>query len=556
MLPLLYLHKKYATLTWLNIKTGEMKMKFFLPYTAMVLCLLTGCMLPEQQGAAKYLPASDICYSVTDQSTLFRNLNAAADRLQLSIMQSDLPEQQKRENLILLAAVRLAAIHCGLNETLSSGTSSTRIDGQEPRFNTTRVLAAAPGNAGVLWHCLSAGTLDIKETLARLPADTELAAAVRLETTGICTPLRGTARPLFPDREFSGIEKWAESLSGTWLLSGRAGESGICLELRIPDRNGTVSTWLRSQLPFQEDGVWLKTLEQQQLPFSVQLLPGEILLVAGEPLPVPEDGSLLLHPEIQKRLQFLPQKGAGLVYLSCQAENSFFLGENRWDNIRMTPEILGVLSAKPDALILNSISDWDPASENILLPLLWKKPFPFFADGLKIGKLARNSILVRQESEECSGRMQPIKKALFTFAAKNGGKFPEKNDVEGLRELLQTGLLKPEDLICPAATGDSPAADAGSFSPDNCSYIYVGGSTGQTPADFPLVMDWPLTHKARFQVLTAGGEIRTIHAGELDSCRKMVSILQSNHLYPEKDFRRLLEVADKLDSIFLKGHSK
>ena len=123
-------------------------------------------------------------------------------------------------------------------------------------------------------------------------------------------------------------------------------------------------------------------------------------------------------------------------------------------------------------------------------------------------------------------------------------------------ELLASGLIAPDELICPAAHGDNPARDAASFTYDNCSYVYVGGSGPQTPEDFPLVFDWPLNHRDRFHVFTVGGKVLTFSLKDLKSCRRLASFLQSRFRYSEPDFRRLLEAADKLDAKFLKGHSK
>ena len=69
-------------------------------------------------------------------------------------------------------------------------------------------------------------------------------------------------------------------------------------------------------------------------------------------------------------------------------------------------------------------------------------------------------------------------------------------------------------------------------------------------------MDWPLNHRDEVRILTVGGKIHTFSIRDLNSCRKLASFLQSRFLYPEQDFRRLLDVADTLDNTFLKGYSK
>ena len=85
--------------------------------------ILAGCAMPPQKGAAQYLPESDIFYTRTTYTDFARRLSDILDATHQHFQQSDLPDGAKQEWSVILATIRLAALHCGLNDTLSSGTS-------------------------------------------------------------------------------------------------------------------------------------------------------------------------------------------------------------------------------------------------------------------------------------------------------------------------------------------------------------------------------------------------------------------------------------------------
>lgn len=531
-------------------------MKIFLFCTVLAaLCTATGCTMPEKDGAARYLPESEICYSITSYRELFRNLDLIAARLHTAIQAADMPEAQKQEWSVFLAALQLAAVRAGLDEDLTAGTSSLRLPGEKPLFRTTRVLATSNPEPGFLWKITGNGVVHVQETLADIPADAILVLSAMLDAEQITRQIQQAAAGLAPG-QFPVCTDPAENLSGNWRLILRSGKDGaFYAELHIPDRKKSLQTILQTLLPAGSDGVLRFPRKGQVPPVLFRLREDAVTLEIGKVFP-PPGSSLLQTPALREKIRHLPEQGAGIFYLSSGAARALADQTGLLAAVRDVPEILGVLTAQQNALILQTVSDWDPVSEAWLLPLAFMRPMPLFAAGLKTGQEVRDSALARQKAAGCTANMLAIRKALMTYAASHQGNFPAGHAVEGLQELLKAGAVTPDKLVCPAATGDIPAESAQKFTADNCSYVYVGGSTGSTPPDFPQVFDWPLNHKDHFHVLTVGGEVKTFYATNIRSCRKLASFLQSRFLYPEQDFRRLLEVADKLDSIFLKGHSK
>lgn len=525
-------------------------MRFILPVIgAAFICFLGGCVLPQQEGAARYLPESNVFYTCTAYTDFARRLSDTLDATHQDFQQSDLPDEAKQEWSVILASIRLAALHCGLNENLSSGTSCRRLAGEKTQFHTIRVLATRPPAQGVLWQFSGNRTVNLKQSLAQLPAETLAAIVLAVDTDAIRQPLLKTLETLYGKAARLNEQ---HLFSGIWQWVCLPGEDGIYAELSLPDPDGTGYELLTQFLPQTPDGISYLPGNGRIPELKVIFSAGRTRITSGKKQET-APRQLLTKPEIQAGLQHLPADGIGVFYLSAEAGK--YMQPDRPAPLRPIPEVLGMLSRMPDALILQTISDWDPVSESHLIPAVMT-PIPGFMKLFLYLDWMKKTSASLQTNRECTGQMQSIRTALNSYAANHQGKFPAADGIEGFRELLKTQHLSPKALLCPSATGDTPAENAEKFTADNCSYVYIGGSTVKTPADFPLVIDWPLNHKDEFHMLTISGKILSFQFKNLDSCRKAVSFLQSRFLYPEPDFLRLLKVADTLDTTFLKGQSK
>ena len=151
---------------------------------------------------------------------------------------------------------------------------------------------------------------------------------------------------------------------------------------------------------------------------------------------------------------------------------------------------------------------------------------------------------------ECQITLELFKDALKKYADQHNGAFPAGEDLDGVRELLKAGLLPLQATICPGAAGvDAPAETIDTFGEANCSFIYFGGFTTKSNPKLPLVVDWPLNHEGAVNVLLVDGTIEKLDI-DAGNCKRIVSKLQTIYQYREKEFRRLIELADKLDRKF------
>ena len=97
--------------------------------------------------------------------------------------------------------------------------------------------------------------------------------------------------------------------------------------------------------------------------------------------------------------------------------------------------------------------------------------------------------------------------------------------------------------------GEIPAAlrrdPAGKPDADNCKIVYFGHAA---QADLPLAVSRPSRHPDRFHVLFNDGRIRTFMLDRPDSCRRIVSFLHTEKRWEETVWRRLMRLAEALDS--------
>ncbi len=529
-------------------------MRFFLPAAgAALICFLAGCNPQSRNGAAQYLPESNICYNYTSYTEFFNHLSDVIDAAHQGILQTNLSAEDKFEWSSKLAAVRLAIVSCGLNENISSGTSSTRLPGPKAQFKTTRVLCTGSEPEGLLWQFHGNRQINLPESLKNLPEDTLAAVLLPVDVQTISENLKELIQSqenaaILP----SGQSRLFQSISGTWVLIIRPGEDGIYTELSLPDQHGLGRKFLQNFLQQTPDGTCNIPLDNKNLQCRVEFSANRILITSKQKSPEP-NRKLLQLPAVQSSLPHLPADGIGIIYLSANA--GAYIQPARLDALREMPNMLGVLTRKPDALILQTVSDWNPVSEKHLIPAVLTD-WPQFLKVLLWADQFSIVTAAMQKNHGCSDHIQILRKAAADYAAAHNGKFPAASGIDGVRELLNGKFLDPAALVCPSAPGDTPAENAEKFTADNCSYVYVGGSTTSTPADFPLFFDWPLNHKDQFNVITVSGKVYSFQLKELNSCRKIASFLQSRFLYPEQEFLRLLKTADSLDAAFLKGHSK
>lgn len=507
--------------------------------------------VPAEPG--RFLPSSSFYYHLENYSAPMHHLQEFADRVHQKILRSQLPDQKKRELCAVLGTIRLAAAKLGLHDNIASGASSVPI--RETLhgisfYRTTRVLVNGnPDAPGLLWHSFTQTPVIRDDFLNTIPDSALLAMELQLNAYQVNSCLAEFLTVLGENSPLTVDPQIARALSGRWKIIILS--TGT--ELSVPDRNGQVraiaekllSGSLAGSLKFPGTNGGLRLhAAKDRLVIRLGFIPAQ----PGTGVPAESAAMELLR-------QNLPEKASGFGFVSPAFFQLLLKTAGGFNMDTQFPLTAAALSATNEALVLHSVSSWDPVSEERLLPLA------IFGTGsirelLDAGGKLHDSARLLQAEKECTAKLKTMSSALQKYARSHQGKFPAGNTIETFRELTAAGLIRPGNLICPAATGDTPAPNADSIGYDNCSYVYIGGSDRNTPGDFPLVFDWPLNHKNRFQILTVNGQVRTFEVERLNSCRKLASFLQSRFRYSEKDFQRLRAAADLLDAKFLKGHSK
>lgn len=110
----------------------------------------------------------------------------------------------------------------------------------------------------------------------------------------------------------------------------------------------------------------------------------------------------------------------------------------------------------------------------------------------------------------CMNNIKQIGVALLMYANVFEGKFPEASGAKGLNQLRSGGFLEhPQAYICPA-TGNMPAAYGKPITEECCDYVYVGGLSGYSDRNTPILWCKPENHKDYGNILYANGEVKAV----------------------------------------------
>lgn len=112
----------------------------------------------------------------------------------------------------------------------------------------------------------------------------------------------------------------------------------------------------------------------------------------------------------------------------------------------------------------------------------------------------------------CTRNLKQIGYALTLYGGDYEGYLPPQNGVEGLRKLVETGILTDlECYICPVVSKKVPKE----LTEENCDYWYIGGLCfGEGSADMPVARDKKPVHGG-YHVLYGGGHVNTEKEDEL-----------------------------------------
>lgn len=109
----------------------------------------------------------------------------------------------------------------------------------------------------------------------------------------------------------------------------------------------------------------------------------------------------------------------------------------------------------------------------------------------------------------CMSNLNQIQLALREYAEENGGYFPEKSGVAGIKTLIDCGYMSDiKSMRCPSAAYMKPPKK---LNAEYCSYKYIGGLTERDDPDSVLATDKKGNHGRHYRnELTVGGSVKSI----------------------------------------------
>ena len=372
-------------------------------------------------------------------------------------------------------------------------------------FHTELFLALPPDAPGLLNAFFApTNTLRFRETLTALPRSTELALAADLRPGEILKALRHAG--VWGERIVLELEAFwplLEDTSGVWRLLQirRPGRTDAEYVLELPDPNGKLGG-----LPAE--------FLRQVLPEAAELVKGDRrVTIYSSPavkayLRDPHTLKLGDNADFARWFSRMPETGFFWLY---QGEN--FSAADLLGGVATVPTVPrpALLTAvrTPDGIRLAANSG------SGLLELLLRR-------------LLSAQLPEAEEEEETPPAPGPNQTENCACAAA----------LRQLKERTQRSPVPGTPGLRACFGGAVPAETAAAI-------VYFGSSE---KGDTPLAISAPGRHNNRFHVLFNDGTLKTYRLEKPDSCRRIVSFLQTEKRWEEKVWRQLMDLAARMDA--------
>lgn len=561
------------------------------------LCLgFAGCKTasdPRAQDAARYRAIAE---KLDPNGSYYRIMNPryvleGADKLSVQLFSAFTSMQKPPENFreILDHSLNLALLYrlSGIEDVQGIGESSLRLSGEheQPLFRNRLYLAIRPGSRGFLWNAVATGNRALGPAWSELPAGIDSAFELDLrpdEVYRIVSESAVLAATLHDERLAAFIgeppEKLLAELAGTVRIATLPADeedpeavSGSHLMFSFPDKEGKLFAVVKKFSVFlpgtraEEGRIQLGPILGSEAPKATPVVlskAGRITVfssVKAEQAFTSPAQRFADSDKFRRLSAGLPAEGVGFLYSNESYARAFNYLLKEFDldfavNPKLwTPEQLIVIVREESGFLATGNSTLDSNQNKIIHQILIPAAVgamavrEYLADSVDAGETVEE---IPDTTGECQITLELFKDALKKYAEQHDGAFPAGEDLDGVRELLKSGLLPLKATICPGAAGvDTPAETVDTFGEANCSFVYFGGFTTKSNPKLPLVVDWPLNHEGAVNVLLVDGTIEKLDI-DAGNCKRIVSKLQTIYQYKEKEFRRLIELADKLDKKF------
>ena len=204
----------------------------------------------------------------------------------------------------------------------------------------------------------------------------------------------------------------------------------------------------------------------------------------------------------------------------------------------------GVMQVTDEGMVLSANSNHMAVSATVLHFL---GPVVITSSAILLPLLTR----ARQKSFEMAsaGNLKQIGLGLIMYASDDieGAKLPEKDNAEGLNELIANRYLVAGSVyVNPRSKRHTSGKDNEPLTEKTCSYIYFGGlrDTNKYPSDSPLAFDKPGV-PGNTWVVFLDGHVESLQ-GPFDSCEAVIKALDRPRL-PKEHKQWYLDKAKAMD---------
>ena len=154
---------------------------------------------------------------------------------------------------------------------------------------------------------------------------------------------------------------------------------------------------------------------------------------------------------------------------------------------------------------------------------------------------------IDDDERSCRKNLNIIKKALDRYALDHKGKYPRKNGIMGLRQLINKKYLTDLNALkCPARDEYSTPI-LFPLEESMCDYIYFGGFSDKSGVGIPLLFDKP-GKNGHIRILFNDGKVLKLKKN-INQCSELIPFLQRKFQYPDRIYKYLIKTAKRYDKL-------
>ena len=490
-------------------------------------------------------------------------------------------QQQQLMSLMIYNFLEPLAENFGADEMLAGGASSILIAEKTAKtpalFRSRQFIYYGDKKVqGLVWNFIHEENIELTE-LASLPKETLFASASQVTPGRIWNKIKLIFATIsfmpaknalilveqsFFNRFQIKLADFLESLSGTWssvLVQAKNNDSkdALFLMLKIPNKNNLafriLSKIAQSQkdLKVSSDEITMtKTFALKWLKPCIRRDDKNIYIVSNVKIlemfkdTIAKKNGLVSSTEFKHLRQGLGEKGVAFVYFNQKVIDVAIniiktnnANKQDWSALAklLPPSSLFMLVSKEkDGIMYSMNSPMD-------LPQIVTYT-SFFPTLVRLAMLANAP---KASRPICISKLKKISLALKMYAMNHKDKYPEKNNVAGLNELIKAELLSDFSVfVCPGSK--ITKALGKELKEENNSYIYLGGFTEGDGANIPLVFDKLDTKKRAINIVFQDGRLGAF-ANKFRSCKDLIAHLAKIYPFKPKVLKKLQEKAIEVD---------